>query len=185
MKTLSALLIALITLLGLSTASASKAVWNRPYVQSGPGGIFYARCIPKEKLGSAGFTEIFEVQKEQDKLLDHYDWFAKGGVILGWSPIAGKVAVMAIHPGTAAKPDKQVDLSFSLGGKLLKSWTTAELKGLGAEVIHNDYDREDRAIFQTVACEQIPNTNEYVFTIQIAANKKLRFDILTGDIYSK
>jgi hypothetical protein len=165
-------------------AGAFKDAGNRPYVQSGADGVFYARCIPQDATGSAGSTDIFKVQKERDELVDHYDWFTRHGVVLGWSPIAGKVAVMAIHRDAPASPDKQVEFGFYLGGTLLKSWTTAELNKLGAEVSPSHYGGE-RAVFQVLGCEQIPGTNEYVFTIQLGKDKKLSFDILTGGLLHK
>ena len=162
-------------------AAAFKDAGNRPYVQSGPDGVFYARCIPQETTGSAGFTDIYKVQKDQDQLVDHYNWFTKHGVVLGWSPIAGKVAIMAIRKDAPAPPDQQIEFSFYLGGKLLKSWTTADLNRFGAEVSPSFYGGE-RAVFQILGCEQIPRTNEYVFAIQLGKDKKVSFDILTSDL---
>ena len=162
-------------------AAAFKDAGNCPYVQSGPDGVFYARCIPHETTGSAGFTDIYKVQKDHDQLVDHYDWFTKHGVVLGWSPIAGKVAVMAIRKDAPVPPDRQIEFSFYLGGKLLKSWTTADLNRLGAKVSPSFYGGE-RAVFYVLGCEQIPQTNEYVFAIQVGKDKKVSFDILTGDI---
>ncbi len=187
MKTLTVVLIlALIALTSLRSAFASKDAGNRPYVQSGPDGVFYARCIPQDTAGTAGFTDIYLVKRDPDELVDHYDWYSKHGVVLGWSPIAGKVAVLARHKDTPTSPDKQVELTFHLGGKLLKTWTTADLVRLGAEVGLSDRDGGGkRAEFQVVGCEQIPGTNQYVFTIQLVKGKKLSFDILTGDEYRK
>jgi hypothetical protein len=168
----------------IPTAVAFKDAGNCPYVQSGPGGVFYARCIPQDATGSAGSTDIYKVQKERDELIDHYNWFTKHRVVLGWSPIAGKVAVMAVHKDAPTSPAKQVEIGFYLGGTLLKSWTTAELKKLGAEVSPSEYGGE-RALFQVLDCEQIPGTNKYVFTIQLGKDKKVSFDILTGDLFYK
>lgn len=180
----------LTTIIGMMSVATMREAFavsepgNYPYVQSGPGGVFYARCIPNEATGSAGFTDIYRVQKERDELVDHYDWYCKRSVVLGWSPIAGKVGVMAIGKDEPTSPEKQVELSFYLGSKFLKSWTTAELKRLGAEVSPNPYGAK-RAVFQVVGCEQIPNTNEYVFILQFGKDKKVSFDILTGDQYRK
>ena len=162
-------------------AAAFQDAGNCPYVQSGPDGVFYARCIPRETRGSGGFTDIYKVQKDHDELVDHYDWFTKHGVVLGWSPIAGKVAVMAIRKDAPSPPDQQIEFSFYLGGKLLKSWTTADLNRLGAEVSPSFYGGE-RAVFQVLGCEQVPRTNEYIFSIKIAKDNKVSFDILTGDL---
>ena len=162
--------------------SVAKEAPNRPYVQFGPGGVFYARCIPAAATGTSGSTEVYKVQTDRDERVDRYDWYTKHGVVLGWSPVAGKVAVLAIRPQPSNSADKQVELSFYLGGKLLKSWTTAQLQSLGADdVVEKPGERH--AMIQVLGCEQIPGSNESVFIIQIANAKKLSFDILTGDLY--
>src|SRR5437879_3215435 len=86
----------------------AKEAANRPYVQSGPDGVFYARCNPAAATGTSGSTEICKVQKDQDEQVDRYDWYTKHGVVLGWSPMAGKVAVLAIRPQPSDSLDKQV-----------------------------------------------------------------------------
>jgi len=163
----------------------AKDAGNFPYVQSGPDGVFYARCIPAALTGTSGSTEIYRVLPEHDERVDRYDWYTKYGVVLAWSPIAGKVAVMAIGPQPSNPENSKAEMLFYLGGKLLKSWTATQLRSLGAEEtleIH-DLQRGKHATFQVLGCEQIPGTNEYVFLIQVANGKKLRFNILTGDLY--
>src|SRR4051794_6172373 len=108
-------------------ALAAKPVPNRPYVQSGADGVFYARCIPAADAGFAGTTRVYKVRREKDELLDTYNWYAPGGVVLGWSPIAGKVAVLARGGKTG------VELSFYLGGKHLASYTAEDLRQFGVE----------------------------------------------------
>jgi hypothetical protein len=162
-------------------AAASKTQQNYPYVQSGPGGVFYARCIPAETEGIKGTTTIYRVRKDKDDVVDTYDWYSKPGVVLGWSPIAGKVAVMSLGGKEAPEPDKQVEFSFHLGGKHLASYTTKDLMAWGADV---DSRNGRRAVFNVVGCEQIPRTNRYVFTVEIK-HEKLSFDILTGKPYKE
>ncbi len=175
--------IGLVALISLSLAFAKEAP-NRPYVQSGPEGVFYARCIPQDATGAAGTTDIYRVQKEHDVVVNHYDWYTKHGVVRGWSPIAGKVAILALRPERSDSLEKQIELRFYLGDKHLKSWTTAQLQNLGAEVAGIKPDGL-AAMFQVLGFEQIPGTNEYVFAVQIAKGKKLSFDILTGDLFHK
>ena len=105
------LIVLFITFCTVSSSFASTRLPNRPYVQSMDGGIFYARCIPAEKKGSKGTTTIYRVEAEADEKLDVYDWYAPEGVILGWSPIVGKVAVMALQ-GRYDLQDNQVVFSF-------------------------------------------------------------------------
>ena len=86
---------------------------------------------------------------------------------------------MQDEPTTA---DTQVELTFHLGGKLLKSWTTADLVRLGAMTYHKEEGGGMRAEFHVVGCEQILGTNQYVFTLSLANGKKVSFDILTGEV---
>src|SRR3954452_19405403 len=99
---------------------------NRPYVQSGADGVLYARCLPDALNGPAGRTRVYSVGRDKDELIETYDWYAEGGVTLGWSPIAGRVAVIA--RGNGAEP------SFFLGDKRLAAYTADDLEKLGVEV---------------------------------------------------
>ena len=190
MKRCILLCVAPLTLLNLvlsvaSGSSAAKLAVNRPYVESMKGGVFYARCIPSGKFDSAGFTDVYRVGLEKDERVAHYDWYSRDGLVLGWSPIAGEVAVMARRGEAAEAPDKQIELSFYLGGKLLRSWSTADLQKLGVTV-GRAIEAEPmtrRAEFQLGGCEQIDNSNEYVFRVQFTGGKKVSFDILTGELY--
>ena len=52
-------------------------------------------------------------------------------MVLGWSLIAWKVAVLAIHRGEPGTPGERWKmLKMYLGGKLLKKWTMEELAKL-------------------------------------------------------
>ena len=182
--------VALLSASGLGTSvasdrSAAKAAVNRPYVACMKGGAFYARCIPSGKFDSAGATDIYRVGMEKDERVAHYEWYSREGLGLGWSPIAGEVAVMARRGEPADAPDKQIELSFYLGGKLLRSWSTADLQKLGATVgwATEEEPMTRRAQFQVGGWEQIDNSNEYVFSVQFAGGKKVSFDILTGEVY--
>lgn len=162
-------------------AQASRTTTNFPYVQSMQMGVFYARCVPQAIEGTKGTTKIYHVGKDQDELMNSYDWYAKNGLVLAWSPIVGKVAVMALGGSPTDGPGTQTEISFYLGGKFLKAYTSQDLKGWGADV----WQRGGRgAIFQVLEQEQIPGTNEYVFSIEIKG-KKFSFDILTGKPYVK
>lgn len=87
--------VVLLFLLCCRSSPASKSAPNRAYVQSGPDGVFYAKCIPYAKTGTKGITKIFRVNRDGDKLTDSYKWYSRGRVILGWSPLTGKIGVMS------------------------------------------------------------------------------------------
>ena len=163
-----------------AVAAGSKPVPNRPYVQSMDGGAFYAKCVPDAADGPAGTTKVYRVRRDADELVDAYDWYAAEGVVLGWSPVAGKVAVMA-RGGKPGADGRRGELSFHLGGRQLTAYTTADLEVLGVEVLprRGPTGPVPRAEFRVVGCEQVPGTNDYDFVIQ-AGGRQLRFDILTG-----
>lgn len=88
--------LALVPLVAVDAEAASRAAGNRPYVQASDGGAFYARCLPAGEKGTKGTTTVYRVRSEGDEPVDRYEWYAPGGVFLGWSPIRGKVAVLAL-----------------------------------------------------------------------------------------
>ena len=187
MPSLACLVAIAVLLASAAPAPASKAVASRAYVQSGPGGVFYARCVPAAADGTAGRTDVYAVRADGgDDPRDLYDWYAPGGVTLGWSPLAGKVAVLAVvaeeRPGGDWRA--QEELRFAIGGKVLRSYTSGELIALGAAERVSSV-RGRHAGYRVLGCEQVPGTNEYDFVVEVAGGMtgegtKLRFDITTG-----
>ncbi len=118
-----------------------------------------------------------------------HDWFASDALHLGWSPIAGKVAALAVDRETAAAdPAKQVEFRFYLGADHLATYTTADLVKMGAKLGRRfaDDDGPHRADARVIGCEQIHNTNDYVFRIVLGTangERTVDFDILTGKPY--
>lgn len=114
-------------------AFASKRAGNRPYVQGMDGpSVFYARCIPDGPMGNKGTTTIMRVEAAHDVEVDQYPWYSPRGVVLGWSPLKGKVAVMAF-PDPSPDQEDRVEFSFYLAGTLLASYTTSDLQKLGVD----------------------------------------------------
>ena len=167
-------------------AAADKLAAPRAYVQSGPDGVFYARCVPSAdaaRSAAAGRTTVYEVEGERDRVLDRYDWYAPGGVTLGWLPLSGKVAVAAVFDVAADAAGgwrAQEQLRFSMGGRLLKSYTAADLIALGAAERADSRGRRGAAL-RVAGCEQMPGTNAYDFIADVGEGRLLRFDITTGE----
>ena len=160
---------------------AWKRVANRAYVQAMEGpSVFYARCIPSEDEGNKGTTTIYRVNKGGDEKVDSYNWYSPDGVILGWSPIEGKVAAISLRERASGR-NKQIEFAFHLGGKLLQSYTTQSLGVLGIE-IGPSFEGGEQARFKVVGCVQVPQTNEYDFVIESSGGRKFAFDILTGKL---
>lgn len=163
-------------LLGELPVFASKAAGDYPYVRSDLDGFFYARCIPNDSGG--GKTDIYQVKKEKDLLIDSYPVYSRNGLKLAWSPIAGKVAMMLIRSESNSDLSKQEEFAFYLGGKQLAQYSTADLERLGA-AIGQERGGGKRAQFNVIGAQQVPGTNEYDFVISIGA-KEIHFNVLTG-----
>ena len=185
MKTIRVALLSVLLHTVSTSVWASKPVANFPYVHSGLGGRFYVRCIPDDQKGEKGSTILFRVNKDEDVIVDQYDWYSPKGVILGWSPIAGKVAIMRRGGQSSQDHKKQVEFSFYIGGEYLKIYTTHDLMAMGAKVSFKSLDGSKRPDIEFLECQQIPRTNEYVFRVKISDNKTIKFDILTGELYKE
>lgn len=158
---------------------AMKRAANMPMVISGLDGRFYVRCIPAKEDGGAGSTKVYRVESSKDVLLDSYDFYPQHGIWLGWSPKAGKVALLTRLVEQNVDPNKQVELTFYLGGKKLNSYTTAQLLKMGAQK-KIDMVGGNCAEISVRGCEQVPGTNDYDFVVRTGLKSVLRFDILTG-----
>ena len=183
-----AAVILLVTAFGSSLAA--KNAGNGAYVVAfGEQSPFYARCLPDESRGSKGTTQIMRVRSKQDETITTYSWYNRNGLVLGWSPKAGKVGVMRVRQDEGLPPEKQVEFSFYLGERHLKSFTTAELVKLGAKVRPDRIAIERgrgisaiRAKYRLEGCKQVPRTNDYYFAVRLDDTRTLSFDILTGKL---
>jgi hypothetical protein len=173
-------------------AAAKRAKGSRPYVVVGPDGVFCAKSVPVDEASDGdvkGTTKVFRVRKDADELVDTYDWHApregQPGLVLAWSPIAGKIAVLRLHDEAAPSAEDRTELSFYIGGKHLKSYTSKELVALGASPVGGKRldgdERRSPLDYKVLGCEQVASTNDYRFAVQFAG-KKILFDILTGNI---
>lgn len=137
------------------------------------------------------------MRAEGDKVVEQFDWFNRHGIILGWSPKAGKVAVMRLRQDSGLPPEQQVEFSFYIGDIHLKSVTTAELVAVGAMVETDHMAVEEgfsspggrsvnqlpqRARYMVEGCKQVANTNDYYYLVRLNETKVLFFDITTGEL---
>jgi hypothetical protein len=180
------------SLMILTTCSyvVAKGAGNRPYVAAFENqSSFYARCMPAKKIGSEGTTQIMRIRKEGDEVIATYVWYNRNGLVLGWSPKAGKVAVMRVREDEGLLADKQIEFSFYLGDQFLRSYTTHDLVKLGAKMERdwraneNGFDASSkRAAYSVEGCKQAWNTNDYYFSVKLNEAQTLNFDILTGKL---
>ena len=181
---------AILLAIAFSSSAAAKSAENRPYVAVFAGqSPFYARCLPDDSRGNKGTTQVLRVQREGDEAITTYAWYNRHGLVMGWSPKAGKVAVMRMKQDAGLPIEKQIEFSFYLGRQFLRSYTTADLAKLGAKVQLDAQAVEDglgvsskRAVYRVEGCKQAWNTNDYYFSVRLDETQTLAFDILTGNL---
>lgn len=159
-------------------ANACKRSGNRANVTAMDEGIFYARSVPATIAGIEGKTDIYKVGNSEDERIDSYNWFNRNKLVLAWSPKTGQVAILKYDPENA-----EAALEFYMGGKFLKRYSLAALKGLGIKTI-NTYCALQLDL-KILGQEQMPNTNDYVFKIDFGSSSIKMFDITTGELVSK
>jgi len=178
----------------ITSIALAKAGGNRPYAATmREGGPIYARCLPDDLTSSKGTTQIMQVQKEGDQVITTFNWYNRSGILLSWSPTAGKVGVMRLRQDEYLPPDKQIEFSIYLGDQLVRSYTTAELVKLGAVLEHDMAAQEMlalkpdttnfspmRATYEVEGVFQVWNTNDYYYRVKLDATHTLNFDIVTG-----
>jgi hypothetical protein len=184
-------LVILVLVLASCGCADAKDAGNPPYVATlrEPLGPFYARCLPAKSKGNDGTTQILLLRPEGDTVITTYSWYNAGGIEMGWSPKAGKIAVMRLRQDSGLPAQKQTELSFYLGDRLLWSYTTADLAKLGAKVKRDVYAIESgfgvastRAAYDVEGCVQAWSSNDYYFKVRLDDKNTLNFDILTGKL---
>lgn len=168
---------------------AGSRVPNRAYVQSGPGGAFFARATPDGPRGSAGETRVYGVgaRGKPDTLIHTYPWFSPDGVYLAWSPIGGLAAITPsrepLDRTRRRESGRRVELSLYLDGKTVREFTADELKALGAKAgpftsAEVEYKSVD---IEVVGDGQVPGTNDYEWVVRQDGGPDLRLDVVTGE----
>jgi len=96
---------------------------------------------------------------------------------------------MRLKQDEGQPPEKQIEFSFYLGDKFLKSYTTADLIKLGAVTEQDNHAVElglkefnKRAAYRVEGCRQVWNTNDYYYAVRLDDTHVLFFDILTGNL---
>ncbi|NQU09265.1 hypothetical protein HQ590_00620, partial [bacterium] len=117
----ASLLSAMLLMVATCDHAAAMRASNRPYVgafdEQSP---FYAKCIPDKSRGSEGTTQILRLRPEGDQVIATYAWYNRKGIVMGWSPKAGKVAVMRVRQDEGFAVEKQIEFRFYLGDQFLR-----------------------------------------------------------------
>ena len=164
---------------------------NQPYVQSSLDGRYYVRSIPEEKVGEKGATELYAVKKGADELIDRYDIYMKGSVFVGWSPSTSKFSLIHLEKKIIMNENWMAIMSrpvsrlvFYQGGKKIKTYSEEDLSKLGLiRPVEFSYGIEGDYVVKGI--EQVPNTNDYLFSVEKPNKEIISFDITTGSLVSK
>lgn len=190
------LIIVCLILLSLSNVYARDRMANFSYVISDETGRFYARCMPAKVSGSKGITKIFRVERDEDVLIDTYNWFNEERLMLKGNS-RGEIAVMRLWQGIeseeAKESDKQVEFGFYINGRFLKSYSTKDILELGNDPSNPNQNllvfgrgRNPNVNYEVLKpeCGWL-NYNDCFFVIKFPNGKKIRFDVNTGEVYAK
>lgn len=172
------------------TAAASSG--EAATVQSAFGGSMYVRS--SEGKDGKGKTQVFKVKNEGDELIDEYPMYMSGELYLGWSPIIGKWCLVQLAEATVTSDidhknmGKVERLAFYAGGKEIFSYKYNDLLKLGLKRRVAHLQNHLGGDFMIKGIKQMPNTNNYVFSIEKNAENpaqtaELLLDIVTGKIF--
>ncbi len=191
MRTLAPLIIAIVSISLMTGFKMAGHGENQPTVQSVPGGYAYLRSIPSNDYGNEGKTQVFEVRKNGDELLEEYPLYMRGELYLGGSPITGKWCLVHLEPERITsnndfkKLGKISRLAFYMGGKELVAYSGEDLEKMGLKDRVQTLVYRHAGQFMVLGIQQVPLTNHYVFVIEKIGDREkgtetTRFDITTG-----
>ena len=123
-----------------TTAIADQERSNTPHVRAGQYGHCYVRAVPEEPYGSAGETTIYLVEREGDKKLYSFDWFAQRvfiecRVTNGEARTAPAVVRLGPWPRGHRATEQDLAIAFYWGDRLVKRYSTLDLAGEPDNVI--------------------------------------------------
>lgn len=178
MKTLILALLMLIPNVSMADQEAS----NRTYVKTDEYGRCYAKSIPNGKYGTKGVTKIYQVNENNDTLVQTYDWFAPRLSIfcnlVSGSVIAPSVVQFGPWQRGAGPNPADFALAFYHNGKLLKKYSTSDIAGPSKSVSRSVGHYE---VIKEVKGYRWIDSNSYAFDIVTADNKVVSFNPATGE----
>lgn len=141
--------------------------------------MYYAKSIPEENYGSKGKTVLYSVDKDSDKPVCTFDWFANqmqvldnGGIVVRLGPWARGYKASADH----------LAIAFYKDCKELKSYSTLDIAGspdnVSSSVSHYQ-------IFEKISGFRWIVSNDFAFDVVTFDGKTISFDAATGAVLSK
>lgn len=175
---LSILLFVLMMTLAPSRALADQEASNRAYVTSSKYGHFYARSLPSESYGTKGKTEIYAVNKDGDKLLHTYPWFAPKIYLEGF---LGSNSFYVVQKGPWARgrraSAKHLAIALYKGPQLLKRYSSTDIFKVTGKLSNSV---SHYRVFKKITGFQRPFGNQLVFEVMGFNNQTLMFNADTG-----
>lgn len=158
-------------------ALADEEIANFVYVKASESGRSYARGIPADSFGSKGETRVYSVGKDGDTLDAVYPWYSQGVYLHETSGIA----IVRMGPWARGNKASRDDLAigFYLNGKLLKEYSTLDIAGSEEKVTRS---KSHYKVFKEAVGFRWFDRNTDVFECETVDDKKLLFDLRTGEI---
>ena len=178
MNTKQTLLLVITMLAGTFLASADQEAGNGLYVRSAQYGAYYAKCIPSERYGTNGQTQIFIATRTNDMLQTTFDWYSSNLYLQG---TAWGISVVRFGPwqrGSSASTN-DLAIAFYMNKKLLKSYSTLDIAGSTTNVSQSI---SHYRVFSKIPGYRWIKSNDYAFDVTRSDGRQLSFDVRTGEI---
>lgn len=178
------------TLLALSIAQPAHAddeASNRAYVAASQYGNCYAKSIPSEGYGTAGQTHVYSVERDADRLVQTYDWFAPqlrlecnvSGANGG--PVGLSIVQIGPWPRGREANAEALALAFYWNGELMRRYSTLDIAGepdnVSASVSHH-------TVIEEIVGYTWRDGDMYTFTIRATDGRTITFEASSGAILS-
>jgi hypothetical protein len=184
MQTLKVILVTMVSLLFFASLSvADDEGGNRVYVTASQYGQFYAKSIPSETYGLKGITKVYQVGKDEDTLIQTYDWYSPQIFLEGF---AGTQSVYVVQMGPwqrghKASPEHHA-IAFYKNDKPLRKYSTLDIVGSEDNVSSS---KSHYTIFSKIQGFRQPFGDQLIFDVETHNGKIISFDAETGDILTQ
>jgi hypothetical protein len=160
-------------------AAADQEAPNQPYVTASASGAFYARSVPSEAYGEAGQTTVYRVGSAEDRVLYTFPWYAPQIHLEGLG--FNTVSVVRLGPWARGSEPQAADIAFALykNEALVRSVSAVDLVGLGAKP---QSSISHYTLIDKIVGIRRPWGNQLVFEVVVAGDKRLIFDLATGEV---
>lgn len=178
------LILALLFVLSFEIISrADQEDSNRTYVTTSKHGQYYAKSIPYERYGLKGITKVYQVSKNEDILIQTYDWYSPQIYLEGFT---GTQEIYVIqmgpwHRGRKASAEHHA-MAFYKNDRLLKKYSTLDI---ASTTNYIDTSVSHYTIFSKILGFRRPYGNQLVFDVETHGGRIHSFDTETGTLITE